>query len=146
MNVKFVMTKNKENINEGLLSGLLKSLAIWWGSQYFGQLLIDLQSYLDGRDYNVTKAIKQILKSLMNDDSFCAQLDDVIASEGKIDDSVIEKIVNLPKFQKEINQYKNDKDVDINVLTNEITKVLIKSMNDQGLQAKIEKSLNSKLR
>lgn len=139
------MEKNKKNINEGLLSGLLKSLAIWWGSQYFGQLLIDLQSYIDGRDYNVTKAIKTILKNLMNDDSFCAQLDDVIASEGKIDNSVIDRIVNLPKFQKEINQYKNDKDVDINVLTNEITKVLIKSMNDQGLQNKIEKSLNSKL-
>jgi hypothetical protein len=139
------MEKNKQNINEGLLSGLLRSLAIWWGSQYFGQLLIDLQSYMDGRDYNVTKAIKSILKSLMNDDSFCAQLDDVIAGEGRIDNSVIEKIVNLPKFQKEINQYKNDKDVDITVLTNEITKVLIKSMNDQGLQNKIEKSLNSKL-
>jgi hypothetical protein len=139
------MEKNKKNINEGLLSGLLRSLAIWWGSQYFGQLLIDLQSYIDGRDYNITKAIKSILKNLMNDDSFCAQLDDVIASEGRIDNSVIEKIVNLPKFQKEINQYKNDKDVDINILTNEITKVLIKSMNDQGLQNKIEKSLNSKL-
>jgi hypothetical protein len=139
------MEKNKENINEGLLSGLLRSLAIWWGSQYFGQLLIDLQSYLDGRDYNITKAIKQILKSLMNDDSFCAQLDDLIAAEGKIDDSVINKIVNLPKFQKEINQFKNNKEVDIDILTSEITKVLVKSMNDQGLQNKIEKSLNSKL-
>ena len=139
------MENNKENINEGLLSGLLRSLAIWWGSQYFGQLLIDLQSYLDGRDYNITKAIKQILKSLMNDDSFCAQLDDLIAGEGKIDDSVINKIVNLPKFQKEINQFKNNKEVDIDILTSEITKVLVKSMNDQGLQNKIEKSLNSKL-
>lgn len=139
------MEKNKQNINEGLLSGLLRSLAIWWGSQYFGQLLIDLQSYIDGRDYNITKAIKQILKSLMNDDSFCAQLDDLIASEGRIDGAVIDKIVNLPKFQKEINQFKNNKEVDIDILTSEITKVLVKSMNDQGLQNKIEKSLNSKL-
>ena len=139
------MKKNKKNINEGLLSGLLRSLAIWWGSQYFGQLLIDLQSYIDGRDYNITKAIKSILKNLMNDDSFCAQLDDLIASEGRIDDSVIARIVNLPKFQKEINQFKTDKDVDITALTSEITKVLVKSMNDQWLQAKIEKSLNSKL-
>jgi hypothetical protein len=140
------MEKNKQNINEGLLSGLLRSLAIWWGSQYFGQLLIDLQSYIDGRDYNITKAIKQILKSLMNDDSFLAQIDDLIAGEGRIDGAVIDKIINLPKFQKEINQFKNDKEVDIDILTSEITKVLIKSMNDQGLQNKIEKSLNSKLR
>ena len=81
----------------------------------------------------------------MNDDSFCAQLDDLIASEGRIDDSVIARIINLPKFQKEINQFKTDENVDINILTSEITKVLVKSMNDQGLQAKIEKSLNSKL-
>jgi hypothetical protein len=140
------MEKNKQNINEGLLSGLLRSLAIWWGSQYFGQLLIDLQSYIDGRDYNITKAIKQILKSLMNDDSFLAQIDDLIAGEGRIDGAVIDKIINLPKFQKEINQFKNDKEVDIDILTSEITKVLMKSMNDQGLQNKIEKSLNSKLK
>ena len=123
---------------------ILRPLGIYWFFKWFGQLLINYQSYLDGRDYNITKALKKIIKNLQSNPSFIAKVDD--ASEKGMGDSLLNMMMNTSEIRKELEAYKNDKEINFAELQKELRNILERAMYDTAAERATTKELENDLK
>jgi len=138
------MENQKQNINELSLMSILRPLGIYWFFKWFGQLLINYQSYIDGRDYEITKALKKIIKNLQSNTTFIAKIDD--ASERGIGANLIDKIMEMSELRRELAAYKNDTRLNQEELEKELKNVLEKAMYDTAAQKAATKELENDLK
>lgn len=134
----------KQKLNELGLVDLLRPLAIFWFSRLFGNLLKDYQSYLDTKNNDIKNAIGKILKNLQNNNSFMAKIQDLMDSGG-LNTGTVMQILQLPQIKAELLKYKNDKNIDFNVLQKELQNSLTKGM-ESAKQIEAAKQIQTKLR
>ena len=65
----------KTKLEENLLTAILKPIGIYFIFTWLGNLAYNFQSYLDGRDYNLSKALRRIVESGINDNNLATKLD-----------------------------------------------------------------------
>jgi hypothetical protein len=139
------MAKNKKQLNEFSLLTLLSPLAIYWFAKMFGRLLKDFQSWMDGRDVNITNALRKIISNLADDKSFLAKAYDIGEKYG-ITDAAIAKLQTTSEVNRELNRYKNDKNINFDELKNELRVVMARGIQNQSVQngatTDLKRSLN----
>jgi hypothetical protein len=121
------MKKNKQQLNEFGLIDVLRPLAVYWFAKLLGNLLTDFQSYMDGRDYKITKAIQSIIKNLQSNPRVVAKMNDIIEKSGF--NGLVYKVLQFPETQSELNKYKNDKNIKFDVLQDELKNVFEKGFD-----------------
>lgn len=138
----------KTKLEENLLTAILKPIGIYFIFTWLGNLAYNFQSYLDGRDYNLTKALKRIIESGINDNNLAKKLDAAYFSGASINTLVgiyIDSPIIQRNMQSELKKNK-DKTFDENQLENELRKVITKGFQDQDLENKSVQDLEKKLK
>jgi hypothetical protein len=139
------MKKQNQNINELSLMSILRPLGIYWFFKIFGQLLINYQSYIDGRDYEITKALKKIIKNLQSDSTFIAKVDDACRIFG-ITPRLFDAIMVMSEIRRELASYKNDEKINQEELEKELKNILEKGMYSTVAQRAATKELENDLK
>lgn len=146
MSLNHPMT-NKKELNEFSLITVLGGIALFaWFTMFFDKLADRVDAYYHGRSVEVQRALKKIIKNLSKQKSFLARIDDDVEKYG-IGSGLISAIMKYPETKNELNQYKNDKEVNYNELITELTKILTESLyeeaEERGMIDKIEKQVKN---
>jgi DNA-directed RNA polymerase delta subunit len=128
------MEKNKkQQLNEFGLIAILSPLAIYWGFKLFGRLLKNFQSWMDGRDVNITNALKKIYKNITSDKTFIAKAMDIADKYG-LTDVMINHLMTTPEITKELSKFKNDKNINFEELKAELRITLARGIQNEAEQ------------
>ena len=128
------MAKNKkQQLNEFGLLTILSPLAIYWGFKLFGRLLKDFQSWMDGRDVNITNALKKIYKNITSDQTFVAKAMDSADKYG-LTDNMIAHLMSTSEINRELNKFKSDKNINFDELKNELRVTLARGIQNEAVQ------------
>ena len=137
----------KTKLEENLLTAILKPIGIYFIFTWLGNLAYNFQSYLDGRDYNLTKALRRIVESGINNDNLAKKLDAAYFSGASINTLVniyMDSPVIIQNIDKELKKNK-DKTFTETQLKTELRGAIKKGFQDQDLEnqtiADIEKKL-----
>lgn len=141
------MKKNKKQLNEFSLLAILGAIAFFgWISGFFSKLADNIDAYYHGRNVEVQRALKKIVKSLSKNKSFLDKIDDLVERYG-VGPGMINSIMNTSEVKSLLNSYKNKSDINYEELNTELTKVLTKAMYDEaenrGMVDKIEKKIKN---
>lgn len=138
----------KTKLEENLLTAILKPIGIYFIFTWLGNFAYNLQSYLDGRDYNLTKALKRIINDTMKDKQLAKKLDSAYFAGASIPTLVniyMENPTTQRGIQSELKKNK-DKTFDITQLENELRKAITKGFQDQDLENQSVADLEKKLK
>ncbi len=101
-------------------------------------------NYFSGKK-NYKDAVKKILDSISNNKNLISDISKIIDTNGEIDNTTANKIVNLPYVKTQIIKMSDSTNGELNEteLENELKTILIKSWGDLGNKAvdKIKKDL-----
>lgn len=141
------MANNKKQLNEFSLIAILGTIALFgWISGFFNKLADEVDAYSNNRSVELNNALKKIVNSLGNNNSFLAKIDDFVEKYG-IGNQMITAIMNTKEVKSEVEKYKNDKEFNLDTLTSELTTVLSKAMYDEarnrGIVAKMDKKIKN---
>lgn len=136
--------ENKNIIKENNLLDLLKPFFTYWISQFIGNAIENIGSYIDGSS-DIRKAIKTILGNLYDNSRVIAKLNAIIADYG-YDSTAVDRLMSLPEFKKEIDKYKNVDGIDYSELEAQIRKTLIQAFKDESNANAATNKIKSKLK
>ena len=140
-----MVNNKKKQLNEFSLLTLLAPLAVYWFAKLFGRLLKDFQSWMDGRDVNITQALKKIYNNLKDDNTFITKAMDVGEKYG-LTDAAIAKLMTLSEVNRELNKFKNDKDINFDELKKELRVTMARGIQStavqNGVTSDLKRSLN----
>lgn len=137
----------KTKLEENLLTAILKPIGIYFIFIWLGNLAYNFQSYIDGRDYNLSKALRRIVESGIKDNNLAKKLDGAYFSGAGLNTLVniyMDSSVIKRNIDKELKKNK-DKTFDENQLQNELRKAISKGFQDQDLENKSVSDLEKKL-
>ena len=138
----------KTKLEENLLTAILKPIGIYFIFTWLGNLAYNFQSYLDGRDYNLSKALRRIVESGINDGNLAKKLDAAYFGGASINTLVniyMDNPIIKRNIDKELKKNK-DKTFDENQLQTELRKAITKGFQDQDLENQIISDLEKKLK
>ena len=113
-----------------------------------GNLAYNFQSYLDGRDYNLSKALRRIVESGINDSNLAKKLDSAYFSGASLNTLVniyMDSNIIKRNIDKELKKNK-DKTFDETQLQTELRNAISKGFQDQDLQNKSMADIEKKLK
>jgi hypothetical protein len=138
----------KTKLEENLLTAILKPIGIYFIFTWLGNLAYNFQSYLDGRDYNLSKALRRIVESGINDNNLATKLDSAYFSGANLNTLVniyMDSNIIKRNIDKELKKNK-DKTFDETQLQNELRNAISKGFQDQDLQNKSIADIEKKLK
>lgn len=138
----------KTKLEENLLTAILRPIGIYFIFTWLGNLAYNLQSYLDNRDYNLTKALRRIVDSGSKDKQLAKKLDAAYFAGASIPTLVniyMDYSGTQREMQSELKKNK-DKTFDETQLENELRKVMGKAFQDQDLENQSVEDLQKKLK
>lgn len=136
--------KNRNIIKENSLLDLLKPFFTYWITQFIGNAIENIGSYIDGNS-ETRKAIKTILANLYDNNKAIAKLNAVIADLG-YGPIAVDRWMSLPEFKKEMDKYKNVDGIDYSELETQIRKTLIQAFKDESNANVATNKIKSKLK
>jgi hypothetical protein len=123
------------------LSSIILGKVIFY---YLYELARKGMNYFSGKK-NYKDAVKKILDSISNNKNLISDISKIIDTNGEIDNTTANKIVNLPYVKTQIIKMSDSTNGELNEteLENELKTILIKSWGDLGNKAvdKIKKDL-----
>ena len=138
----------KTKLEENLLTAILKPIGIYFIFTWLGNLAYNFQSYLDGRDYNLSKALRRIVESGINDNNLATKLDSAYFSGASLNTLVniyMDRNIIKRNIDKELKKNK-DKTFDETQLQKELRDAISKGFQDQDLQNKSMADIEKKLK
>jgi hypothetical protein len=138
----------KTKLEENLLTAILKPIGIYFIFTWLGNLAYNFQSYLDGRDYNLSKALRRIVESGINDSNLAKKLDSAYFSGASLNTLVniyMDSNIIKRNIDKELKKNK-DKTFDETQLQTELRNAISKGFQDQDLQNKSMADIEKKLK
>ena len=139
--------ETKEKINESSLVVILGGIALFaFFQMFFSNLADKVDAYYSGHSVPINKALKQILKGLKNSKSLIGKIDDYVQEKGP-GDALVYALMGWPEIKSELNKFKSDKEINLEELNIELTKLLQKAFQDeaeeQGLTYKFKKKIRN---
>jgi len=123
------------------LSSIILGKVIFY---YLYELARKGMNYFSGKK-NYKDAVKKILDSISNNKNLISDISKIIDTNGEIDNTTANKIVNLPYVKTQIIKMSDSTNGELNEteLENELKTILIKSWGDLGNKAidKIKRDL-----
>jgi hypothetical protein len=123
------------------LSSIILGKVIFY---YLYELARKGMNYFSGKK-NYKDAVKKILDSISNNKNLISEISKIIDTNGEIDNTTANKIVNLPYVKTQIIKMSDSTNGELNEteLENELKTILIKSWGDLGNKAidKIKRDL-----
>jgi hypothetical protein len=141
------MANKKQQLNEFGLIAVLGTMALWYCMRaVFDAIATNIDAYYHGRNPKVQKALEKITKSLAKSSSFIDKINKKVPSTG-IGPQLISAVMTFPEMERELNKYKDDKDINFEELKLELVKAYTKGMDEEaderGITADMDKKLQS---
>ena len=144
-NVKLAMANKKQQLNELGLVAILGTMALWYVMKnVFAAIANRIDAFYHGRNPKLQKALQSIANNLAKSESLVDKINKKVVQSG-IGPHVIAALMTFPEVEKEIDKYKDDKDINIEELKTELAKVYTKGMEDEADERGITADMDKKL-